>query len=178
MGLFDYKTYIIDQKLLSIQYTLVIKDEKQTELGKAVKKILSATEEIDFTDSANPMQIVGSCKRKLVAAVPSYEVENQNHQNVASIKKQVLSIGDNWWVEDTSGQKVLKVNGNLLGLEYSINDMMGAKVAEVSKKFFSIRDSYGVKITGKDADPFIILAVVAAIDLEKIKKEKKLGPQI
>ncbi|WXG39381.1 MAG: hypothetical protein WED07_00865 [Candidatus Freyarchaeum deiterrae] len=174
MGLFDYRTYIIDQKLLSIQHTLIIKDEKQTELGKAVKKILSVTEEIDFNDNTKPMQTVGSCKRKLLAAFPAYEVENELHQTVANIKKQVIAIGDDWWVEDTSGKKVLKVDGNLIGLEYTIRDMMNQKVAEVSKKFFSIRDSYGVKITGNDADPFIILAVVAAIDLEKYKKEKKI----
>lgn len=169
MSLFDYKTYVIDEKLLSIQHTLVIKDEKGKELGKAVKKILSVTEEIEFTDKSG--QRLGLVKRKLLAPITNYEVENQYRQHVANIKKKVLSIGDDWWVEEPGGKKVLNVDGNILGLEYDIKDATGSKVAQVSKKFFSIRDSYGVKII-KDVDPFIILAVVAVIDLEKVKKEK------
>jgi len=39
--IFNQKMFIIDQKLLSVRDTYVIKDESQNELGRAVRKLLS-----------------------------------------------------------------------------------------------------------------------------------------
>lgn len=39
MGLFDLKNYLLIQKLLIMRYSLVIKDEKGKDLGKAVEKL-------------------------------------------------------------------------------------------------------------------------------------------
>jgi hypothetical protein len=36
MGLFDYSSYLVEEKLLTPRYTLIIKNEKGEELGKAV----------------------------------------------------------------------------------------------------------------------------------------------
>ena len=166
MGLFDYGTYIIDGQLLKLRRTMLIKDEKGNGLGKAVKKFFSVSEEIEFFD--NQERKVGVIRRKLVSVRPTYEVYDQYDRHVASIKKKVVSIGDHWWVESPKGERILGVDGNIMGVEYRIKDKFGREVAEVSKSFLSIRDQYGVRIIG-DVDPLLVLAVVAAIDLEKTK---------
>ncbi|MEM2145588.1 MAG: hypothetical protein QW279_09520 [Candidatus Jordarchaeaceae archaeon] len=61
MGLLDYRTYLVDEKLLSVCNTL-IRDEKGRELGKAVKKLLALKEEIEFIDTQG--KNVGAVKRK------------------------------------------------------------------------------------------------------------------
>ncbi|MDY9925328.1 hypothetical protein [Methanosarcina sp.] len=56
----------------------------------------------------------------------------------------------------------MEVQGNIMRHEYSI-EAGGGKVAEVSKKWFRIRDTYGVEISpGHNAA--LILAIAAALD--------------
>jgi uncharacterized protein YxjI len=54
------------------------------------------------------------------------------------------------------------VKGNILDHEYTIGEGRD-KVAEVSKKWFRIRDSYGVEIEPSQDDG-VILAVTVCID--------------
>ena len=56
----------------------------------------------------------------------------------------------------------LEVKGNILDHEYTIGEGRG-KVAQVSKKWFRIRDSYGVEID-EGQDDVVILAVTVCID--------------
>jgi uncharacterized protein YxjI len=57
----------------------------------------------------------------------------------------------------------LKVQGNILDHEYDIREGR-SQVAEVSKKWFRIRDTYGVTIQPGQND-VLILAVTVAIDM-------------
>lgn len=56
----------------------------------------------------------------------------------------------------------LEVKGNILNHEYTIGEGRD-KVAEVSKKWFRIRDSYGIEIE-PGQDDIVILAVAVCID--------------
>jgi uncharacterized protein YxjI len=55
------------------------------------------------------------------------------------------------------------VQGNILDLEYSIMQRR-KKIAEVSKKWLSLTDTYGVEIDDGQND-ILILAVAVAIDM-------------
>ena len=63
---------------------------------------------------------------------------------------------------DVDGGEDLKVHGNIVDHEYEI-EQDGDKVAEVSKKWFRMRDTYGVEIDA-DVDPALILSITVAID--------------
>ncbi|MHA1580391.1 MAG: hypothetical protein ACTSUQ_12295 [Candidatus Freyarchaeota archaeon] len=43
-------------------------------------------------------------------------------------------------MESPNGERILGVDGNIMGVEYLIKDKFGREVAEVSKSFLSIRD--------------------------------------
>jgi uncharacterized protein YxjI len=56
----------------------------------------------------------------------------------------------------------MKAKGNVVDHEYEI-ERDGNTVAEISKKWFRVRDSYGVDVaSGEDAP--LILAITVAID--------------
>ena len=76
------------------------------------------------------------------------------------VKKAMIGIRDRFVIE-TDG-KNLKAHGNIVDHEYEI-EQDGDKVAEVSKKWFRIRDTYGVEIDA-DVDPALILSITVAID--------------
>jgi uncharacterized protein YxjI len=79
----------------------------------------------------------------------------------ATVTKRVVGIRDHFKVEVDGGDD-LKVHGNIVDHEYEI-ERNGDKIAEISRKWFRVRDTYGVEIVG-DEDPVLILAVTVAVD--------------
>jgi len=79
----------------------------------------------------------------------------------ATVKKALVGIRDRFHVEVDLGQD-LKVHGHIADHEYEI-ERDGDKIAEVSKKWFRVRDTYGVEIEDDD-DTVIVLAVTVAVD--------------
>ena len=92
----------------------------------------------------------------------SMEVEDAHGTRVAMVKKALISpIRDRFSVSIKGGRD-LDVKGNILDHEYTIGEGRD-KVAEVSKKWFRVRDSYGVEVD-PGQDDLLILAVVVCID--------------
>ena len=56
----------------------------------------------------------------------------------------------------------LDVQGNIVDHEYRITDG-DRRVAEVSKKWFRVADTYGVEVA-EGEDPVLILAITAVVD--------------
>jgi uncharacterized protein YxjI len=66
------------------------------------------------------------------------------------------------WVAHVEGGPDLHTHGNIVDHEYTI-ERDGDKVAEVSKRWFRVRDTYGVEVFPGEND-VLILAIVAVID--------------
>ena len=92
----------------------------------------------------------------------SMEVEGPDGGQVAMVKKAIISpVRDRFSVKIKNGPD-LEVKGNILDHEYTIGEGRD-RVAEVSKKWFRIRDSYGVEVE-PGQDDVVILAVTVCID--------------
>ena len=79
----------------------------------------------------------------------------------ATVKKRLIGIRDRFHVEIEDG-KDLTVTGNFVDHEYEI-EQDGDTLARVSKKWFRVRDTYGVEVFGS-ADPVLILSITVAVD--------------
>ncbi len=78
------------------------------------------------------------------------------------VKKALITpIRERWTVNVADGPD-LEVQGNILDHEYTIGEGRD-KVAEVSKKWFRVADTYGVQIEHGQND-VLILAVAVCID--------------
>ena len=90
------------------------------------------------------------------------EIEGQGGISEATVKNDLINIlRDHWTVEIENGPD-LDVTGNVLDYDYRIK--AGRKeVAWVSKKFFRMRDTYGVEIVPGQYD-ILILAITVALD--------------
>ena len=75
--------------------------------------------------------------------------------------QHVRTLRERWAVNVGDGPD-LEVQGNIVDHEYTIGAGRD-KVAEVSKKWFRIRDTYGVEID-PGQDEALILAVTVCID--------------
>jgi uncharacterized protein YxjI len=92
----------------------------------------------------------------------SMAIEDGDGKKIAEVKKALITpLRDRWTVKIRSGPD-LDVQGNILDHEYEIKDGR-RKVAQVSKKWFRVRDTYGVEIAPNQED-IVILAVTVALD--------------
>jgi uncharacterized protein YxjI len=79
----------------------------------------------------------------------------------ATVKKALVGIRDRFHVEVDGGDD-LRIHGNIVDHEYEI-ERKGTTVATVSKKWFRVRDSYGIDVQ-EVADAPLVLAVSVALD--------------
>ncbi|MHB8101763.1 MAG: LURP-one-related/scramblase family protein [Methanosarcina sp.] len=130
------RAFYVDGKALRVRDTLIIKDVQGNELYKLKEKLLRVRDTMDILDAEG--------------------------KTAATIKQALITpLRDRWKVEVANGPE-MDIQGNILNHEYKI-EAGKEKVAEVSKKWFRIRDTYGVEIeTGQDNA--LILAITAAMD--------------
>jgi uncharacterized protein YxjI len=89
-------------------------------------------------------------------------IEDGGGNKVAEVKKALITpVRDRWTVKIRGGPD-LDVQGNILDHEYEIREGR-RKIAQVSKKWFRVRDTYGVEIA-PDQEDVVILAVTVALD--------------
>jgi len=86
------------------------------------------------------------------------EIEHDG-DTVATIKKALITpLRDRFEIELEAGGE-LSAKGNIVDHEYEI-ERDGEKVAEVSKRWFRIRDTYGIEIAPGENDALILAATV------------------
>jgi uncharacterized protein YxjI len=86
------------------------------------------------------------------------EVE-RGDDTVATIKKALITpLRDRFSIELANGNE-LSAKGNIVDHEYEI-ERDGDKVAEISKRWFRVRDTYGIEIAPGEDDALIVAATV------------------
>ena len=177
-GMFGQNKYTIEQKLVALRDTYGVKDFNGNLLGYVKAKIVSLGPKFWFED-LNGVQL-GEIDGKIVTIHNEYEVKDQTGQLRAKIKKKILNlIGSEWWMENAQGQQIAKVKGNFTEHEYQILGPDGSPIAQIHKKWITIRDSYNIEITRPEFDPFLILSYVIAMDhVEQKNNQSKsyVGP--
>lgn len=152
--------YQMREKLISIGDDFWIEDERGQRVFKVDGKALRVRQTLVFEDTHG--NTLCKIQERMLRVKDSMAVEGPNGENLATVKKALLTpIRDRWVVKIKNGPD-LDVKGNILDHEYDIGEGRD-KVAEVSKKWFRIRDSYGVAIE-PGQDDIIILAVAVCID--------------
>ena len=89
-------------------------------------------------------------------------VEDPDGGRLALVHKALISPLRERWKVDLADDHEWTVQGNIVDHEYEIEDG-DRKIAEVSRRWFRVRDTYGVEIT-PGVDPALVLAVTVAVD--------------
>lgn len=153
--------YRMRQKLVAFGDDFWIENEAGQRTFKVDGKMLRVRDTLFFEDMQG--QTLCKIQEKLVRVRDTKTVDGPNDELLATVRKALITpIRDRWTVKIGDGPD-LEVQGNILGLEYTIGDG-NRKVAEVSRKWFRIADTYGVQIDPGQND-IVILAVTVAIDM-------------
>lgn len=152
--------YQLREDLISIGDDFWIEDETGRRVFRVDGKILRISKTYVFEDMAgNPLCRI---KERLLTIRDSMEIEDPDGRQLALVRKALISpLRDRWVVKIRNGPD-LDVVGDILDHEYTIKQGR-QKVAEVSKKWFRITDTYGVEIAEGQND-ILILAIAVAMD--------------
>jgi len=129
------RAFKVDGKALRIRKTLVLETPAGDELFKIQKKMLSIRDTMEIERAGN---------------------------TVATVEKALITpLRDRFSIEVEDGED-MEASGNVVDHEYKI-ERGGDKLAEVSKRWFRMRDTYGIEIAAAQDDA-LILAVAVCID--------------
>jgi len=84
-------------------------------------------------------------------------------EKAADVRKHLFTPFRDKFTVDIPGPRDLEVTGHLLDHEFTI-ERDGDQVAAVSKRWFSLRDTYGVQVA-EGEDHLLVLASVLAVEL-------------
>ena len=130
------RVFRVDGKALRLRDTLDLEDARGTKLYRIQTRVLHIRD--------------------------SMAIEDPDGGRIALVHKALISPLRERWKVDVEDGDDLEVQGNIVDHEYDI-ESDGRKVAEVSKKWFRVRDTYGVQVT-PGADVPLLLAVTVAVD--------------
>jgi uncharacterized protein YxjI len=129
------RAFKVDGKVLRIRDTFVLADPSGAELYTVQKKLLHIRDTMKIDRSG---------------------------QTVATVKKALITpLRERFSIAVEDGED-MEAKGNIVDHEYRI-ERGGNRVAEVSKRWFRLRDTYGIEIAPGQDDP-LILAVTVCID--------------
>lgn len=153
--------YKMRQNLISFGDDFWIEDDKGKRVFKVDGKMLRVRDTLFFEDrKGNPY-----CKiqGRIARIKDTIEVEDNHGDRMALVQKALITpLRDRWTVKIDDGPN-LEVQGDILNHEYTIGEGRH-KVADISKKWFRIRDTYGVQIK-PGQDELLILAITVAVDM-------------
>jgi uncharacterized protein YxjI len=130
------KAFKVNGKALRVRKTLVLEDPSGNEL---------------FRIQDRPVRV-----RDVM------EVERASGGSAATVKKAMITPLRERFSVDVDGGPGWEAQGNITDHEYEIS-VDGTKIAEVSKRWFRVRDTYGVEIL-PGQDDALVLAVTVCIE--------------
>ena len=147
------------EKLASIGDDSWIEDDTGDRLYKVDGKALRIRETFILEDRDG--REVATIQEKKLSVRDKMEIERDGH-TVATIKKALISPLRERFSIDVANGPDMEAKGNIVDHEYEI-ERDGDTIATVSKKWFRIRDTYGIEIREGEDEP-LLLAITVAID--------------
>jgi len=152
--------YQMRQKILSIGDDYWIEDAEGQRVYRVDGKALRLRDTLDLEDAGGAK--LCRVQTRVMHIRDTMDIDGPDGDRIARVHKALITpLRERWKVDVDSGPD-MEIHGNIVDHEYEI-EADDRKIAEVSKKWFRVRDTYGVEIS-PDQDPVLILAVTIAID--------------
>jgi uncharacterized protein YxjI len=129
------RAFYVDGKALRLRDTLILKDAQGRELYRIQGKPVRVKETMSI---------------------------DRDGQAVATVKKAMVAPLRERMSVDVAGRGDIDIQGNITDHEYTM-ERGGRRVAEVSKRWLRLADTYGVEVAPTEDDA-LVLAIAAVID--------------
>lgn len=129
------KVFLVDGKAMRLRQTFELKDQQGRVLVDIREKMLSLRDTMLIERNGEPLARV---KRKRLSLL-------RNHYRVSLVDGTELDV-----------------SGKILDREFAI-DYDGELLAQISRRWLTVRDTYGVDVVREDMDPSLVIAVAICV---------------
>jgi uncharacterized protein YxjI len=162
--------YLIREKFFHITEDSTITDENGQPVFQVNGKLLSIHNTLVMRDMTGAE--VATIRKHLIALRPTYEISHQG-QEVAEVRKRLFTPFVDRFTVDIPGPQDLEIQGSIFEHEFTIHGGSDL-VATVSKRWFSLTDSYAVDVA-PGQNVALVLASVLALDLAEDAERQDRG---
>ncbi|MGY1499372.1 LURP-one-related/scramblase family protein [Streptomyces sp. QTS52] len=129
------KVYLVDGKAMRLRDTFELKDTQGQVLIDIHKKMLALRDTMVIERDGDPL---------------------------ATIRRKRLSLLRNHYRVSLVDGTELDVSGKILDREFAV-DYDGELLAQISRRWLHVRETYGVDVVRDDADPALLIAVAVCV---------------
>jgi uncharacterized protein YxjI len=151
--------YLAREEIFSIGDDFWVTDDNGNDVFLVDGKALRLRETFELKDRSGA--VVATVRKKLVAFRDSMDIERDGAV-IATVKKALVSPLRHRSVIELSDGGELEAVGNIVDKEFEIRSG-GSVIAEVSRSWFRVRDTFGVDVA-PGQDDALMLAVAVCLD--------------
>lgn len=174
-GLLQESNIVMKKKILSLHEHYDLEDLNGKKIGEgdgnffqvpAKFKVISLTGS-DGGASHDVLHIDG----KLISLRHEFDfVDPAGNKKLGNMKKKIAKlVGQEYWVEQ-DGKEIMRIYGNFVQHDYAMA-VNGQQVAQVHKNWVSVRDQFGVSITG-EVDHRLVIGVVIVVEHVEVSERE------
>jgi uncharacterized protein YxjI len=160
--------YLVREKIFAIKDDFWVTDESGNKVFRVDAKLMSMHDTLELKDAGGANLAV--IKKKLVSIHDTMEIEH-DHRVVATVGRKILSPIEHRYHIDVAGEGRWEAVGDFIQKEYEIRSNRGT-VAYISRRWFTIRDAYGVDV-GPGENEALIIAIAICIDRIHHREEEQ-----
>lgn len=164
-------TYVLNQKLMSLSGDLWIEDEQGNNAFEVDGKAFNLRRTLILNDlSGNPLYEIN---KSLAHLHRTFEIKHDG-AIVATIQEALVNfLGDHFTIS-LAADGELSVSGNFIDREFRVS-RAGTDVIVASRKWLSVRDSYGVQVA-PGFETALAMAIVVALEQMELEEREGRNP--
>ena len=174
----SYREFLFREKMFKLKDKGFILDPNENQIGTFSAKFwaVRATYWVKSLQEENLLTV----RQKLASLMTTFrfyngaDLEGDDDQMLLGTLKKKLGLRPKYQFETVDGRLLFEIKGNLMGFKFDV--IQGnQKIAQISNKFFKIRNTYGIRVAPSvsDEDTLLILGSVIVLHYIKERDQKR-----
>jgi len=167
--IFNTNEIVMKKRILSLREHYDIEDRSGNRLAEGEGNFIQIPAEFQVKDPRSNTHIM-KIEGKILTLHKQFTIKDNNGVPLGIIRKKIVKlIGQEFWIEK-DGAEIMRIYGNFVNHDYSM-EVGGQQVASVHRKWVSIRDQFGISMTGS-VDPRLVVGATIVIEHIMVEEER------
>ncbi|MFE7400473.1 LURP-one-related/scramblase family protein [Streptomyces sp. NPDC057557] len=151
--------FLVRERLFAVGDDYWIEDADGRKVFLVDGKAMRVRDTFELKDTQG--RVLVEIRQKLLSLRDTMLIE-RNGEQLAMIKRKRLSLLRNHYRVTLVDGTELDVSGKILDREFAI-DYDGELLAQISRRWLTVRDTYGIDVVREDADAALLIAVSVCV---------------
>ncbi|MEV7236689.1 LURP-one-related family protein [Streptomyces sp. NPDC051020] len=151
--------FLVRERLFAVGDDYWIEDADGRKVFLVDGKAMRVRDTFELKDAQG--RVLVEIRQKLLSLRDTMLIERDGEQ-LAEVKRKRLSLLRNHYRVTLVDGTELDVSGKILDREFAI-DYDGELLAQISRRWLTVRDTYGIDVVREDADAALLIAVSVCV---------------